>query len=53
MSQMRFFFVDKRDDRLEKLGYKLTIWSRGRFFGKSWNVCTKILQKEEGRRMTA
>ena len=25
MSQMRFFFVDKRDDRLEKLGYKLTI----------------------------
>ena len=25
MSQMRFFFVDKRDDRLEKLGCKLTI----------------------------
>ena len=25
MSQMRFFFVDKRDERLEKLGYKLGI----------------------------
>jgi len=25
MSQMRFFFVDKRDERLEKLGCKLTI----------------------------
>ena len=25
MSQTRFFFVDKRDDRLEKLGCKLTI----------------------------